>query len=163
MKKIAIFGQFFAKNQERKKNEPFSYFCAYLSISNLIKQSITVKKQVTDSEGMCEKQLPPKMKKMAIFGQFLAKNQEKLVKRAFFIFKSIIEHFKPNVKKQVTDSEGVCEKRLALKMKRIAIFGKFLAKIKKKRKTIFFIFKSIIEQFKHDETVHNCEKVGHRQ
>ena len=36
------------------------------------------------------------MKKMAIFGQFLAKNQEKLEKRAFFIFKSIIEPFKPD-------------------------------------------------------------------
>ena len=36
------------------------------------------------------------MKKMAIFGQFLAKNQEKLEKRAFFIFKSIIEPYKPD-------------------------------------------------------------------
>ena len=56
------------------------------------------------------------MKKIAIFGQFLAKNQEKIEKRAFFIFKSIIEQFIPNepvktVKKQVTDSEGVYEQK----------------------------------------------------
>ena len=36
------------------------------------------------------------MKKMEVFGQFLAKNQEKLEKRAIFIFKSIIEPFKPD-------------------------------------------------------------------
>ena len=57
------------------------------------------------------------MKKMAIFGQFLAKNQEKLEKRAFFIFQSIIEpikHDEPvqNCKKVGTDSEGVCEKKI---------------------------------------------------
>ena len=49
-------------------------------------------------------------------------------------------------------------------MKKIVIFGQFLAKNQEKiEKQAFLIFKSITENFKPDETVHNCEKVGQRQ
>ena len=55
------------------------------------------------------------MKKIAIFGLFLAKNLEK--RKNIFSFLSIINHFKPNetdhnCKKKITDSEGVCDKKI---------------------------------------------------
>ena len=107
---MEILGNFWQKIKKRKKNEPFPYFCAYLSISNLMNQSKTVKNSRSQIVRVCVK------------------------------------------KKLTTENEKNCHFW--------AIFGKKSRKIRKKQ--AFFIFKSIIEPFKPDETVKNCEKVGQR-
>ena len=83
-KKWPFLGNFWAKIKKNKKNEPYSYIYAYLSISNLMNQSKTVKKKIMDSEGVCEKNLTTENGKNCHFWAILGKKSRKIRKTSFF-------------------------------------------------------------------------------